>query len=174
AKIRWAIEGNENSKFFHGIINKKHSQLAIRGVLIDGDWIVDPSRVKNEFPNQLSPNQANDLKSRVSYDEIKNAVWDCGTNKSPGPDDFTFEFFQKYRKIVDNDVVVVVLFFFASGLFPPGCNSSFIALIPKMQDAKLILDGPFIPNELLSWCKYKKSKALIFKIDFEKAFNSVR
>ncbi|GJU23372.1 RNA-directed DNA polymerase, eukaryota [Tanacetum coccineum] len=241
AKIRWAIEGDENSKFFHGIINKKRSQLAIRGVLIDGDWIVDPSRVKNEFlnhfanrfnapttecisfayqfPNQLSPNQANDLKSSVSYDEIKNAVWDCGTNKSPGPDDFTFEFFQKYWKIVDNDVVVVVSFFFASGLFPPGCNSSFIALIPKMQEAKLvndfrpisligslykiitkvlarrlshviptlvsdvqfafvsnrqILDGPFIPNELLSWCKYKKSKALIFKIDFEKAFNSVR
>ncbi|GJZ61272.1 RNA-directed DNA polymerase, eukaryota [Tanacetum coccineum] len=29
AKIRWAIEGDENSKFFHGIINKKRSQLAI-------------------------------------------------------------------------------------------------------------------------------------------------
>nr|GEZ25781.1 RNA-directed DNA polymerase, eukaryota [Tanacetum cinerariifolium] len=31
AKIRWAIEGDENSKFFHGIINKKRSQLDIRG-----------------------------------------------------------------------------------------------------------------------------------------------
>ncbi|GKF30662.1 hypothetical protein Tco_0100460 [Tanacetum coccineum] len=37
AKIRWAIEGDENSKFFHGIINKKHSQLAICSVLMDGD-----------------------------------------------------------------------------------------------------------------------------------------
>ncbi|GKE95445.1 RNA-directed DNA polymerase, eukaryota [Tanacetum coccineum] len=37
-----------------------------------------------------------------------------------------------------------------------------------------ILDGPFILIELLSWCKHKKSKALIFKIDFEKAFDSVR
>ncbi|GKC61705.1 RNA-directed DNA polymerase, eukaryota, partial [Tanacetum coccineum] len=37
-----------------------------------------------------------------------------------------------------------------------------------------ILDGPFILNELLSWCKHKNTKALIFKIDLEKAFNSVR
>ncbi|GKB43407.1 RNA-directed DNA polymerase, eukaryota, partial [Tanacetum coccineum] len=27
AKVKWAIEGDENSKFFHGLINKKRSQL---------------------------------------------------------------------------------------------------------------------------------------------------
>ncbi|GKA16839.1 hypothetical protein Tco_0696676 [Tanacetum coccineum] len=27
AKIRWSIEGDENFKYFHGIINKKRSQL---------------------------------------------------------------------------------------------------------------------------------------------------
>nr|GFA29495.1 RNA-directed DNA polymerase, eukaryota [Tanacetum cinerariifolium] len=35
AKARWAIEGDENSKYFHGILNNKRSQLAIRGILID-------------------------------------------------------------------------------------------------------------------------------------------
>ncbi|GKB55632.1 hypothetical protein Tco_0911818 [Tanacetum coccineum] len=34
-----------------------------------------------------------------------------------------------------------------------------------------ILDGPFILNELISWCKAHKSKAMIFKVDFEKAFD---
>ncbi|GJT86682.1 hypothetical protein Tco_1068399 [Tanacetum coccineum] len=29
-KIKWAIKGDENTKFFHGIINKKRSQLSIR------------------------------------------------------------------------------------------------------------------------------------------------
>ncbi|GJX86932.1 hypothetical protein Tco_0337706 [Tanacetum coccineum] len=43
AKIRWAIKGDEKSKYFHGIINKRCSQLAIRGVLVEGDWIVEPS-----------------------------------------------------------------------------------------------------------------------------------
>nr|GEV85076.1 hypothetical protein [Tanacetum cinerariifolium] len=93
AKIWSAIEDDENSKFFHGIINKKRSQLAIRGVLVDDDWIVDPYLVKNEFlkqfanrfaapgtecinfaspfPNQLSPDQVIDLENNVVYDEIK-------------------------------------------------------------------------------------------------------
>nr|GEZ27091.1 RNA-directed DNA polymerase, eukaryota, reverse transcriptase zinc-binding domain protein [Tanacetum cinerariifolium] len=37
AKIKWAIEGDENIKFYHGILNKKRNQLGIRGVLKDGD-----------------------------------------------------------------------------------------------------------------------------------------
>nr|GEV04250.1 RNA-directed DNA polymerase, eukaryota, reverse transcriptase zinc-binding domain protein [Tanacetum cinerariifolium] len=47
-KIRWAIEGDENSKFFHGTINKKRSQLAICGVLVEGDWIVEPFKTLKE------------------------------------------------------------------------------------------------------------------------------
>ncbi|GKA27181.1 RNA-directed DNA polymerase, eukaryota [Tanacetum coccineum] len=42
AKVRWSIEADENSKYFHGILNKKRSQLVIRGVLADGEWIDDP------------------------------------------------------------------------------------------------------------------------------------
>nr|GEW34794.1 RNA-directed DNA polymerase, eukaryota, reverse transcriptase zinc-binding domain protein [Tanacetum cinerariifolium] len=37
-----------------------------------------------------------------------------------------------------------------------------------------ILDGPFILNEALAWCKRKKTQALIFKVDFAKAYYSVR
>ncbi|GJT16455.1 RNA-directed DNA polymerase, eukaryota, reverse transcriptase zinc-binding domain protein [Tanacetum coccineum] len=37
-----------------------------------------------------------------------------------------------------------------------------------------MLDGPFILNEVLQWCTKKKRKSLIFKVDFEKAFDSVR
>nr|GEW22816.1 probable sodium/metabolite cotransporter BASS1, chloroplastic [Tanacetum cinerariifolium] len=136
AKIRWAIEGDENPKYFHGIINKKRSQLAIRGVLVQGDWIVEPSHVKKEFlnhfsnrfadpnsprliidfqfPNTLSLEQLSDIERDVTYDEIKNAVWDCENNKSHGPDGFTFEFFQRYWKLIDDDVVAAVLQFFSS------------------------------------------------------------
>ncbi|GKA27721.1 RNA-directed DNA polymerase, eukaryota [Tanacetum coccineum] len=37
-----------------------------------------------------------------------------------------------------------------------------------------ILDGPFILNEVLQWCRKKRKHALIFKVDFEKAYDSVR
>ncbi|GJR14561.1 RNA-directed DNA polymerase, eukaryota [Tanacetum coccineum] len=54
-----------------------------------------------------------DIERDVTYDEIKNAIWDCRTNKSPGPDGFTFEFFRRYWKTIDDDVVAAVLQFFS-------------------------------------------------------------
>nr|GEY05373.1 RNA-directed DNA polymerase, eukaryota [Tanacetum cinerariifolium] len=41
-------------------------------------------------------------------------------------------------------------------------------------DDKQILDGPFIFNELVQWCKKKNKQSLVFKVDFEKAYDSVR
>ncbi|GKA08135.1 RNA-directed DNA polymerase, eukaryota, reverse transcriptase zinc-binding domain protein [Tanacetum coccineum] len=37
-----------------------------------------------------------------------------------------------------------------------------------------ILNGPFILNEVMHWCKTKKKQALFFKVDFEKAYDTVR
>nr|GEU31749.1 RNA-directed DNA polymerase, eukaryota, reverse transcriptase zinc-binding domain protein [Tanacetum cinerariifolium] len=44
------------------------------------------------------------------------------------------------------------------------------AFVAKRQ----ILDGPFILNEVLQWCKRKNKKAMFFKVDFAKAYDSVR
>ncbi|GJZ63602.1 hypothetical protein Tco_0620023 [Tanacetum coccineum] len=85
AKIRWSIEGDENSKYFHGIMNKKRSQLAIRGTLANGEWISEPHRVKNEFfthfKKQFSPIQAPSIcfdftfLTRLSSDQVQDL--DC-------------------------------------------------------------------------------------------------
>ncbi|GJU61238.1 RNA-directed DNA polymerase, eukaryota [Tanacetum coccineum] len=117
-EIKWAIKGDENSKYYHGILNKKRSQLAIRGILVNDVWIDSPILVKREFLthfknhfdrpqssrlqfdlnflNMLKSDQHTDLERDVSKDEIKKAVWDCGTDKSPGPDGFTFGFYRRY------------------------------------------------------------------------------
>nr|GEX31593.1 RNA-directed DNA polymerase, eukaryota [Tanacetum cinerariifolium] len=92
-------------------------------------------------------------------------------DKSPGSDGFTFGLYRRFWNIVHMNVVEAVKYFFKNGTFPRGGNSSFIALIPKMHDTKM--DGPFILNELISWCK-KKEQTMIFKVDFEKAYDSVR
>ncbi|GJY43978.1 RNA-directed DNA polymerase, eukaryota [Tanacetum coccineum] len=166
-----------------------------------------------------NPNTSMGMECDVSYDEVKGVVWDCGTNKSPGPDGFSFEFSHKYWSFIDQDIFMAVKDFFMNGCFPRGCNSSFITLIPKIQDAKFvkdfrpisligsvykiiakilanllclvlpylisefqsafvsnrqILDSPFILNELISWCKHTNFNGMIFKVDFEKAFDSVK
>ncbi|GKC70132.1 RNA-directed DNA polymerase, eukaryota, reverse transcriptase zinc-binding domain protein [Tanacetum coccineum] len=51
-------------------------------------------------------------------------------------------------------------------------------LVNEVQSAIIadtqILDGPFILNEIVQWCQSKKKQSLVFKVDFKKAFNSVR
>nr|GEZ75851.1 RNA-directed DNA polymerase, eukaryota, reverse transcriptase zinc-binding domain protein [Tanacetum cinerariifolium] len=172
-----------------------------------------------EYPRRISLDKQSELEGDVSNDEIKRAVWDCGTDKAPGPDGFTFGFYRRFWYLIDNDVYAAVKHVFIHGEIPKGCNSSFIALIPKIPDANLvkdfrplslirslykiiakilanrlagvlgdivnevqsafvadrqILDGPFILNEVIQWCKSKKKQSLVFKVDFEKAYDSVR
>ncbi|GJV36616.1 ribonuclease H-like domain-containing protein [Tanacetum coccineum] len=65
AKVRWAIEGDENSKYFHGIINKKRSNLAIRGVFVDGTWCTDPILVKKAFKDHYEARFNKPTKARL-------------------------------------------------------------------------------------------------------------
>nr|GEV76734.1 RNA-directed DNA polymerase, eukaryota [Tanacetum cinerariifolium] len=54
AKVKWPVEGDENSGFFHGMLNKKRSILDIRGVMVDGMWVDSSNKVKKEFPDHFS------------------------------------------------------------------------------------------------------------------------
>nr|GEV53904.1 RNA-directed DNA polymerase, eukaryota [Tanacetum cinerariifolium] len=184
SKIKWAIDGDENSKFFHGIINMKRSYLSIRGVFVDGIWCTDPVKVKDTFkdhfqarfeqpspnrfklsspfPKWLSHDQVVDIDSNVSRNEIRRAVWDCGDNKSSGPDGYSFEFFRKYWSFIGPDFCCAVEHFFKHGSFSKGCNSSFIALIPKVSDAKFVSD--FRPISLIG-CVYKTPKGVLKEME---------
>nr|GEU54925.1 RNA-directed DNA polymerase, eukaryota [Tanacetum cinerariifolium] len=84
----------------------------------------------------------------------KKAVWDCGRDKSPGPNGFTFEFME----VIGGTVCRAVKCFFQTGTFPKGCNPSFIALIPKVNDAKFLKD--FRPISIIG-CQYKIVKKIL-------------
>ncbi|GJY92747.1 RNA-directed DNA polymerase, eukaryota [Tanacetum coccineum] len=116
AKVKWAIEGDENSRYFHGVLNKKRSQSNIRGIMVDGKWQDNPKVIKSEFflhfrkrfekpsanrilidmnfPKTISIDQETELEGAVSKEEVKKAVWDCGSDKSPGPVDFRLAFIE--------------------------------------------------------------------------------
>nr|GEV72878.1 putative RNA-directed DNA polymerase, eukaryota, reverse transcriptase zinc-binding domain protein [Tanacetum cinerariifolium] len=210
AKLKWALEGDENTGFFHGMLKKIRRQLALKGILKNGEWIEDPNLVKAELLNHfrtrfnmdtgipssfgaellnpLSSSQRDCLDQNITLEEIKKAVWGCGGDRAPGHDGFTFKFFTTFWDLIEGDVVRFVLEFFRTNSFPKGCNSSFIALIPKVHNAefvtdfrpislirfKNILDGPLILNEVLAWCKERNIELMVFKVDFEKDFDSLR
>nr|GEV50801.1 RNA-directed DNA polymerase, eukaryota, reverse transcriptase zinc-binding domain protein [Tanacetum cinerariifolium] len=63
------------------------------------------------FARTLSSDQQADLEIKVSKEEIKISVWDCGTDKSPGLDGFTpTEEFEFYNGLKQSDPLSLFLF----------------------------------------------------------------
>nr|GEW62405.1 transposon TX1 uncharacterized [Tanacetum cinerariifolium] len=174
AKVRWAIEGDDNSGYFHGIINNRRNRSRINGIAINGLWITDPIVVKEHTfhffeskfkeSNNSRPSFSSNLFKRLSLEqnsllsnpfttqEIKDAVWDCGGDKAPGPDRFSFKLIKKHWNLLGSDIVSYVHEFYHSANIPRGCNSSFITLVPKIEDPITITD--FGPISLIG-CQYK-------------------
>ncbi|GJR65249.1 putative RNA-directed DNA polymerase [Tanacetum coccineum] len=164
AKCKWAKDGDENSGFFHGIINSRLNRSRLNGLNILGSWVTEPSLItehifhvfekkfketnlsrptfSSNLFNHLSLEDITFLDRPFSNQEIKDAVLGCGGDKAPGPD----------------------------CIIPRGCNSSFITLVPKVDDPTVI--GDFRPISLIG-CQYKILAKVLANLDFEKAFDTL-
>nr|GFB37219.1 RNA-directed DNA polymerase, eukaryota, reverse transcriptase zinc-binding domain protein [Tanacetum cinerariifolium] len=163
---------------FQRILRQKRHQRMVQGIMIDGIWVIDPQHVKMTFHNfykdkfdvsdsltelphvvpfaTLSQEDSMELEKSVTLEEIRAAVWDCGSQKSLGPDGFSFLFLKSYRELLKEDVGNSVRCVLELFVMPRGVNSSFITLIPKISNPIHIKD--FRPISL---------------IDFKKAFDTV-
>ncbi|GJR25015.1 RNA-directed DNA polymerase, eukaryota, reverse transcriptase zinc-binding domain protein [Tanacetum coccineum] len=112
-----------------------------------------------------------ELKVKLLTKRLNVQFGNCGTDKSTweqtgtrwilSPISLIGSLYKIVAKIMANRLVGVL-----SGIV----NEVQSAFISDRQ----ILDGPFILNEVLHWCKLRKKQALIFKVDFKKAYDSVR
>jgi len=153
-----------------------------------------------------------------SMEEVKEAVWDCDSFKSPGPDGINFGFIKDFWIDMKDEIMRFVSEFHRNGKLSKGINTTFISLIPKVDSpqklndfrpislvgslykilAKLlvnrlrgvmgsvvsdsqstfvknrqILDGILIANEVVDEARKKQKDLMLFKVDFEKAYDSV-
>ncbi|XP_022014025.1 uncharacterized protein LOC110913508 [Helianthus annuus] len=46
SRSKWAIEGDENSAYFHHVINANISTNRLNGLMINGDWVTNPVVIK--------------------------------------------------------------------------------------------------------------------------------
>lgn len=240
SRVKWALEGDENSAFFHGFIKNRVCHSRINSLFIDNDWCSIPNRIKREAKEhfekrfgeslqarplfectgmkRLHDADRDNLEIRFTNDEVLKAVKDCEGSRAPGPDGFNFNFIKRFWPIFEKDFMDLMHQFYTDGVINKGLSSSFITLIPKTSDpnnlndfrpisligcvskiiskvlanrlrsvitnvisdtqtgflsGRNILEGPLIINELIGWAKRSKSKAMFFKIDFEKAFDSI-
>ncbi|GJY52651.1 RNA-directed DNA polymerase, eukaryota, reverse transcriptase zinc-binding domain protein [Tanacetum coccineum] len=95
------------------------------------------ANIDMRFPKTISEDQSQDLEREVSKQEIKTAVWGCGTDKSPGPDGFSFGFYRHFWPVIEHDVYMAVNHFFIHGEIPPSCNHIY-SFDPKVPDANLV------------------------------------
>lgn len=64
---------------------------------------------------------------------MKQEVWDCDSYKSSGPDGVSFGFKKEFWDITQEDFMRFLVEFHRNGKLTKGLNSTFIALIPKVN-----------------------------------------
>lgn len=57
SRKKWAVEGDENNRFFHGLVKGRLKSNTIKGIVVNGVWLEDPIRMEEEnywfFSNQF-------------------------------------------------------------------------------------------------------------------------
>jgi len=226
--------------FFHNMMSNRQRRnsihmVHINGVMVEGvqnirtavfnhfadhyrALVVDRPGVQGLNFKKLSYGQASNLVRPFSLEEVKKAVWECESFKSPGPDGIIFGFIKDFWHELKDDFMRFLVEFHCNGRLTKGINSTFIALIPKIESSqkiadfrpislvgcmykvlakvlanrlrsiidllvsdtqsafihsKQILDGILIANEVVDEAKRMNKDLLLFKVDFEKAYDSI-
>ncbi|KAJ0535080.1 putative RNA-directed DNA polymerase [Helianthus annuus] len=184
SRSKWAIDGDENSAYFHHIINSNISSNRLNGLMIDGVWVTNPLLMKNslfEFfasqftepmpvrpvlscPNlaSISDEESSCLECPFTLEEIKAAVWDCDGDRAPGPDGFNFKFIKRCWSGFREDLLKLFNKFYEDGSLNQCCSSSFIALIPKIKDP--VGPSDFRPISLIGVINKVISKVLVNRL----------
>ncbi|RZB92398.1 Transposon TX1 149 kDa protein [Glycine soja] len=153
---------------------------SIKGLKVNGNWVEDPVVVKKKknhygiLSNTFSKRPILDgvhferlneednifLCQPFKDEEIKEAIWDYGSDKSPGSDGMNFHFIKKCCGTMKNEFVDMMKDFWANGVISRGANASFIVLLPKKDD--LLGLEEYRPISLIG-CLYKVISKVLAK-----------
>lgn len=75
-----------------------------------------------------------------SMDEVKEVVWDCDSFKSPGPCGINFGFIKDFWHDMKDEIMRFVSEFHRNGKLSKGINTTFISLIPKVDNPQKLKD----------------------------------
>ena len=98
------------------------------------------TRLLTDSDLEIIPQIVTDVQNRTltkppTLGEVSEAVFSQPKDKTPGPDGFSIEFYQNYWNIIKKPLFEAIKAFFHSGYMNASWNHSFIALIPKVDQA---------------------------------------
>lgn len=170
SRLKWAQEGDKNTRFFHVVASRRQSKNVLDSVVVDGVRVGDPEQVKQAVFRHLKDLYSEvwrgrpklegpfatigrdgtlaELAAEFSEDEVRAAVKECDGDKALGPDGFNLACIQKNWLVMKNDVMQFMQEFHLNGKLVKGLNSSFIALVPKKENVVELRD--FRPISLVN------------------------
>ncbi|WKA02253.1 hypothetical protein VitviT2T_020466 [Vitis vinifera] len=165
----WLREGDRNTGYFHRIANANRRNNYLDRIKIDGVSLTEEQEVRDGVANayqkllskeagwqadigrlcldQISQQDAENLESPFSEEEVHSALLEMNGDKAPGPDGFTVAFWQSCWGFVKEEILAMFKEFHEQKTFLKSLNNTFLVLIPKKGGAENI--GDFRPISLL-------------------------
>ncbi|RVW56511.1 putative ribonuclease H protein [Vitis vinifera] len=174
AKVKWVKEGDCNSKFYHKVANGRRNRKYIKELENERGLVLKNAESITEeilhyfeklYTNPtgeswgvegldwspISEESALRLDSPFTEEEISKAIFQLDRDKAPGPDGFTIAVFQECWDVIKEDLVRV-----------------------RFVQGRQILDAVLIANEIVDERRRSGEEGVVFKIDFEKAYDHVK
>jgi mannosylglycoprotein endo-beta-mannosidase len=158
-KAKFLLEGDSNTRYFHGVANGRHKKKHIHsltqdngtiegqeqlkayitsyskglfGEPVEGNISMDESRI-DDIP-QVSQEENVFLTAPYSEKEEKKVVFLMEHNKAPGPDCFPSEFYQNFWDIIKSELMELFKDLHVGQLEIFSINFGEIILLPKVNE----------------------------------------
>ncbi|KAJ9536637.1 hypothetical protein OSB04_un000186 [Centaurea solstitialis] len=197
AKVKWLMEGDANTRYFHKVVEeKRHAQFVHSVGRPDGTYAYDddvatafiehfvsiigtkdvdvkPFMPAELFSSKLSLVDALHMIRPILSEEIRDAMFHIGNDKAPGSDGFSSRFFKSAWDIVGSDILLAIHNFFYRG----DCMKPYLdGIISRSQSAfipgRKIVDNILMAHELVAGYNLGRGPPrCAFKIDLRKAYD---
>lgn len=162
--MHWLNVDDKNNKVFHRAATTPDIQNSIKEVVSrDGRVVQKPDEIKEEAegffkeflqhkPVDYEGIEVEHLRDLLTYhysdsvhdmllkevtaEEITKVLFAIPSDKSPGPDGYTIEFFKSAWPIIGKEFIISIKSLFEKGFLPKGINSTILVLIPKKTPAR--------------------------------------
>ena len=160
SRVTWASKGDATTKYFHAVASARKNHNAIWSLQDErGTWVSDDLSIKSLgtsyfrqifeddhltnlatqlkilhlFPSFISSSEDEAFTRLVSISEVEYALKSFKKDKALGPDGWPVEFYLTFLDLLGRLLVNLVESSRVLGRVAPAINSTFLALIPKVD-----------------------------------------